>query len=232
MLAAMPILAPLPSSTILFEGDSLSGFRSAPLLDSWAWIRLTGATHGFPERVGEWVFCHRPDLRLSVRNGAIGGSTIADLLERFDRHVVPVKPGIIVLTVGTNDCGQGVPLEKFSADLREYARRLHELCGGRLLHVGGFKPMPGAGPDSAHALPTMPAYMGAAAATVTAAGGLAVDAGSVLAHKATELVAQYSGHSIFHDGTHFGPVGHEILAGVVLRALGLIELPGDPTAAG
>ena len=49
----MTTLTPLRDSTILFEGDSLTSFRAVPLLDTWAWARMTGATHGFPERVGE-----------------------------------------------------------------------------------------------------------------------------------------------------------------------------------
>ena len=63
---------------------------------------------------------------------------------------------------------------------------------------------------------------------VEAFGGLAVDLGAVLKSKAASLAKLWAGHTIYHDGTHFNMVGNEIVAGVVLRALGLMTTPGDP----
>lgn len=223
-------LPPAPGSTILFEGDSLTGFRVKPCLDTWPWQRLTGAHYGYPERVGDWLFCNRPDLRLNCRNGAIGGAILGDVLERFDSIAAPLKPGIMVMTIGGNDRAREIPLERFREQATTLCRRLRDHCGGRVLYLGNLLPLPDA-PAAVQAKrrDTAP-YYAAMAAAAEAHGGLAVDLGSVLVRRLEALKALWDGHGITHDGTHFNPVGYEIIATVVLRALGLVELPGDPGA--
>jgi lysophospholipase L1-like esterase len=222
----MPI-KPEPGSTILFEGDSLTSFRVKPCLDTWAWQRMTGAAYGYPERVGDWIFCHRPDLRLSVRNGAVGGSIMRDVLERWPA-VEQLKPGIVVMTIGSNDATRQVPIDDLRGQVATYCRRLRESCGGRVIHLGNLQPCHGSSDASAAKRHAASGHFAAVAEAVTAEGGLAVDLGSVLVRRAATLAELWNGHTIFHDGTHFNAVGSEIVAGVVLRALGLIELPGAP----
>jgi lysophospholipase L1-like esterase len=197
------------------------------LLDTWAWMRLTGAHYGYPERVGDWIFCNRPDLRLQVRNGAIGGSTIGGVLERFGRHVAPLQPAIVVLTIGFNDASHGVRPADFARDLATFCARLRDLCGGRVLHLGGAAEVPGSAAGT-YAEPARVELMRVARDTVEDHGGVGVDFVGTLARKAAALREQYAGHTVFHDGAHLNPVGHEIATTLVLRALGLIEMPGDP----
>jgi lysophospholipase L1-like esterase len=218
-----------PGSTILFEGDSLTAFRVTPMLDTWAWMRLTGAHYGYPERVGDWVFCNRPDLRLTVRNGAIGGAITADVLDRFDANVAPLKPAVVVMTIGTNDGSRGIPAADVARDLGTYCSRLRDLCGGRVVRLGGTADVPGSAPGKFSG-EGRAAIDAAARAAVEDHGGIAIDLFGVLARKAAALQAQYAGHTVFHDGTHLNPVGHEIAAALVLRMLGLIEMPGDALA--
>jgi lysophospholipase L1-like esterase len=228
-MPAMPrTFAPAPASILLFEGDSLTGFRTKPCLDTWAWQRMTGAHYGYPERVGDWIFCNRPDLRLSVRNGAIGGSTMADVLGRFETITGVLKPGLVVMTIGSNDSTRAIPLDRFRDEVRTYCSRLRELCGGRVIYLGNLVACPGASPQSMMKRGIAAPYYQAAAEVVSAEGGLAVDLGSVLLARANTLREMYEGHTIYHDGTHFNAVGAEMVAGVVLRALGLMQTPGDP----
>lgn len=223
------MLPPLaPGSTILFEGDSITSFRSLPTLDTWAWMRITGAHYGYPERVGDWVFCNRPDLRLQVRNGAIGGAVVADVLARFDRNVAPLKPAVLVMTIGHNDCARGVSPEAFGTDLAVICSRLLELCGGRVIHLGGTADVTGSSTNGFKPAERAE-LMRVARETVERHGGVALDLRGALARKAAVLHEQYAGHSVFHDGTHLNPVGHEIASTLVLRALGLIQLPGEPS---
>ena len=224
------ILSPKPASTILFEGDSLTGFRSLPCLDTWAWQRLTGAHYGYPERVGDWVFCNRPDLNLTCRNGAIAGAIMADLLERFPTITGVLKPGIVVMTIGTNDSARAVPLADFRAQVREFCRRLCDLCAGKVLYLGNLLPLPHASEAVRQKRQAEHPYFRTAAEEVEANGGLAVDLGSILLRKHEALVKLWPGHSIHHDDCHFNPVGYEIISGVVLQALGLVQMPGDPNA--
>jgi hypothetical protein len=135
------------------------------------------------------------------------------------------------MTMGANDVSRQVPPAETARAIAAFAGRLDRLCGGRVLHLGGaFSPA-----DSPNVDPELHqrllATWRAARAAVEAAGGLAIDAYGVLARRLAILRAQYAGHTIFHDGTHLNPVGHEIMAGVALRALGLMEVRGaEPLA--
>lgn len=218
MLDRMPDLRPAPGSTILFEGDSLTGFRVRPGLDTWAWQRMTGAAYGYPERVGDWLFCNRPDLRLSVRLGAVGGSTMGDVLERWSA-TAELKPAIVVMTIGSNDCNRAIAAETTGAQMADFCRRLDALCGGRVLYLAHPKTEP------EH---KAKAHYAAVAEAVRAADGQVVQLGPVLAARQRALQALWDGHTLFHDGTHFNAVGNEVVAGVVLQALGLMRRPGAP----
>jgi lysophospholipase L1-like esterase len=222
-------LPPLPESTILFEGDSLTRFAGKPGIDSWPWSRMTGAASGYPDRVGDWIFCNRPDLRLTCHTGAIGGSVLGDVLERFPTITQAFRPGIVCMTIGSNDASLDVPLATFRAQAEEYCRRLRDLCGGKVLYLGNILPAHGASQQAGQRrLAARPHYQ-VMAEVVDAQAGLAVDLGRVLVSKGAALATLWDGHTVYHDGgSHFNAVGHEIIAGVVLRALGLMQTPGDP----
>jgi lysophospholipase L1-like esterase len=228
MEAKSHTLSPEASSTILFEGDSLTRFAGKPNLDTWPWMRMTGANYGYPEKVGDWIFCHRPDLNLSCRVGAVGGSVLSDVLARSPGLIEAFKPGIVVMTIGTNDATRSVPLPDFRAQAEEYCQRLRNACGGKVLYLGNLPPHLEDKPETVIRHEAVRPYSLTMAEAVHAHGGLAVDVGAVLKSKVASLTKLWPGHTIYHDGTHFNLVGNEIVAGVVLRALGLIVTPGDP----
>jgi lysophospholipase L1-like esterase len=213
-----------PESTILFEGDSLTRFAGRPSLDTWAWMRLTGAHYGYPERVGDWIFCNRPDLNVSCRTGAVAGSMLADVLDRFASITAAFKPAIVVMTIGANDISRAVPIQLFTDQANQYCEKLRDLSGGKVLYLGNaISPKYGA-----EAIEKGTRYFHSMSEVVESHGGLAIDLGAILARKSAALTKLHELHTIYHDGTHFNPVGYEIVAGVVLRALGLIITPGDP----
>jgi len=220
------VLTPLPGSTILFEGDSLTGFRLRDPVDSWPWIRLTNAMTGYPERVGDWLFCNRPDLKITCRLGAIGGSFMSDLLNRWNQ-VELLKPAIVVMTIGSNDSTVGIDLEVFRGQIADYCARLSSLCGGRVMFLGN-PTCSSASEESGTSRKKASEHYRVAAEEVMKTGGLALDIGAVLDAKQKELTEMAAIHTVFHDGGHFNAVGHEIIAGIVLRGLGLMEMPGDP----
>lgn len=221
------LMTPLPGSTILFEGDSLTGFRLKPGLDTWAWQRLTNAAEGYPERVGNWIFCQRPDLKLTVRLGAVGGSTMADVLARWP-ITEELKPGIVVMTIGTNDATRQIPPATLRDQVATYCQRLRALCGGRVLYLGNLHATTDNSPATTQRRIAAAGHYAAVAEAVSSEGGAVADLGSVLARRSAALKALWDGHTIYHDGTHFNAVGNEIVAGVVLQALGLMTIPGEP----
>jgi lysophospholipase L1-like esterase len=226
MAAIHLTLSPEASSTILFEGDSLTRFAGKPTLDTWPWMRLTGSHYGYPEKVGDWIFCHRPDLNLSCRVAAVGGSVLSDVVERFSSITAIFHPAIVVMTIGFNDAAIAVPLRDFEDQADEYCRRLQDLTRGRVLYLGNAPiPLEANSGITAGCEAARP-YGRIMAKVVEMYGGLAIDLGAILKNRVESLRKIWPGHTIYHDGTHFNAVGNEIAAGVVLRALGLMETPG------
>jgi lysophospholipase L1-like esterase len=54
-----------------------------------------------------------------VINQGIGGETTEDLLLRLGRDVLSFQPSVVIVTIGGNDAKKGIPLEKFSENLRK-----------------------------------------------------------------------------------------------------------------
>src|SRR5512146_2150541 len=110
--------------TVVFEGDSLTSRRTPPCLDDWPYLRLSNWQRTYAEEVAEWLFCNRPDLRLTFHTAAVGGSSCVELRERYEQRVKPLRPAWVILTLGGNDSARKVPLGEFRRTLDEYCRQL------------------------------------------------------------------------------------------------------------
>ena len=132
-----------PDQTLVFEGDSLTRRAMNHSADNWPLLRMNNWHRSCAELVEEWLFAHRPDLRLKARHAAIGGSNIHDLHARYETQVKPHSPSWIIFTLGTNDCVIG--LDVFEAELSRYLDTARGESGSRFLYVGGFEAMPGLG---------------------------------------------------------------------------------------
>ncbi|MFC0409756.1 SGNH/GDSL hydrolase family protein [Roseomonas elaeocarpi] len=86
LLTSLPRV-PNTRLTMLTLGDSITARASSNSYMVWAHIRSR----------------KRFFFNQSLNKG-ISGNTTADVLARFDRDVVPFKPDVITLAVGTNDC--------------------------------------------------------------------------------------------------------------------------------
>ena len=219
-----------PDQTLVFEGDSLTRRAMNPSADNWPLLRLNNWHRSYAELVEEWLFAHRPDLRLKARHAAIGGSNIHDLHARYETQVKPHSPSWIIFTLGTNDCGI-IGLDVFEAELSRYLDTARRASGSRFLYVGGFEAMPGLGEAEALHLAEARPYYDAARRLVPAFGGLAPDFGPALRAKAELHFSQSPFHSYYGDGLHFNALGNHVLAGLVLEALGVFGAPQSSSAA-
>jgi acyl-CoA thioesterase-1 len=57
-------------------------------------------------------------------NAGVNGNTSADLLARFDDDVLACEPDAVILLIGTNDVRDGVPIDAYTAALRDMMDRL------------------------------------------------------------------------------------------------------------
>ncbi len=106
-LAAPPAAAskPLPAaltgvSSILFLGDSLTDGSSFP---DYVVNTINGAA----------------GTKIRLMNAGICGDTAAMLLARLKADVLDRKPDMVVVCIGTNDCHQNRPVDKFQAEMEK-----------------------------------------------------------------------------------------------------------------
>lgn len=64
----------------------------------------------------------------AVYNRGISGDFTNRLLERFEKNVLNIEPKNIVLLIGTNDIGRGLPLEISVRNVEEILKSIREKC--------------------------------------------------------------------------------------------------------
>jgi lysophospholipase L1-like esterase len=206
---------------ILFEGDSLTQGLGNNYGRLMAWDQT------WAHAVDEWLFLHRADLRLSMRNQAVGGSDARHLIERLP-SAEAWKPDVVLVTIGTNDAIQNLPLDGFRQQLSAWRDRLHANGCRLVVHVSGFLAYPHADDFTRGLAAKAPAYWAVAREVFAAPGCAAIDVHPYLSVRTEALSSQWADHTIYSHGVHFNRVGNQLIAGAVLRGLGMMELPGSP----
>ncbi len=206
---------------IVFDGDSLTNRRSAGRPDTWPYLRLTNWDKPWPEMMAEMLFCWRPELNLSFFNAASAGSTCRGLAERFETNVLARQPDWVITSLAGNDVRVGVPADEFRTTMTAYARRLTEEVRAQVLFWG----MSEHGPDypKAETMDERRVFYGILCDIASALEAVHyVDVGPRVAAKARALREQSECHTIYGDNGHFNAVGNMILAGEMLRVLGIV----------
>jgi lysophospholipase L1-like esterase len=76
----------------------------------------------------------RPEFsRYEFVNAGVNGNTTADLLQRVDTDIVACRPAAVTILIGTNDVRNGVPLERFRANLDAIADRVKARTKARIV---------------------------------------------------------------------------------------------------
>jgi len=108
--------------------------------DSYATIVAIGdsitAVNSSTQGQLNWVGLLQMGLNLPkgylVINSGNGGDSLAQGLARLERDVLRFSPTLVIISFGINDAMGGVPLEKFTADLRTMISRIRAQ-GGKIL---------------------------------------------------------------------------------------------------
>jgi lysophospholipase L1-like esterase len=112
----------------VFDGDSIT-------------INGISATADFQDRTRSWTseMARQSMGRIRyVRNAAVSGYRIDQLLARFDTYVTPYDPDVVVLTAGTNDIRQSRTMAQWKTDLVSYFEKCKDI--GADLIVGAIWP--------------------------------------------------------------------------------------------
>ena len=83
---------------IVFAGDSVTDMGSAQPVGEGG-----GLGESYVRIIDNMLAAYYPELRIRVTNSGISGNTSRDLLERFGRDVVDLKPDWVSICIGIND---------------------------------------------------------------------------------------------------------------------------------
>ncbi len=117
---------------IVFAGDSVTDAGCAkPHGEGLG----TALGNGYVNIIDNMLAAFYPDMSFRVTNSGVGGNTSRDLLERYDRDVVDLKPDWVSILIGVNDVWRQFDLpafpdkqvlpDEYKANLTEMVERIN-----------------------------------------------------------------------------------------------------------
>ncbi len=210
--------------TLLCDGDSLTNFRGGAGYSNWPYMRLNNWDRNWGDIVAENIFAWFPHLNITMRNVAVGGSTSVDVLNRFDEFVAPHKPDYVFMTIGANDANKGLSEDETREALSEYCKKLNDVSGGQLCILGNFQVCPNAIESRIEREGRLQARAAVVKEIVEKNNGVYLNIGDGMKQNADALAEQYAGHNVYCEGdSHFSHLGNMVIAGELMRALGLLH---------
>lgn len=117
---------------IVAFGDSITAGGDASKPDLIYWQRWADALQR-----------KHPDSRITAVNGATGGDSTAQGLERLQTKVLDEKPDLVLLGFGMNDHNvMGVPIPQFESNLIQMITRIRTEVGAEVILFSTFPPNP------------------------------------------------------------------------------------------
>ena len=122
---------------IVFAGDSVTDMESAQPVGEGLFENVGKS---YVRIVENMLAAFYPEVYLRVTNSGIGGNTSRDLLQRFDRDVVSLKPDWVSICIGINDVWRQfdspqLPEQHVSPEL--YEKTLGELVSSTRPQLSG-----------------------------------------------------------------------------------------------
>jgi len=87
--------------------------------DDFEWPENTPYTGFLDEKARRLLSERHSDLRVVVHNRGISGELTQDMLARFDRDVVALRPDAVILLGGSNDLGWGFDPDEVASNLTD-----------------------------------------------------------------------------------------------------------------
>jgi lysophospholipase L1-like esterase len=100
------------SGTLLFQGDSITNAFRRPeeINDAYR------MGNGYAFIIGSLLRAISGQAGLTVQNRGIAGDNVSDLLSRWQRDCLELRPDVLSLLIGTNDAGQIVSKGRKASD--------------------------------------------------------------------------------------------------------------------
>jgi lysophospholipase L1-like esterase len=200
-----------PATTILFQGDSITDCSRDRSVAGANDPRALGT--GYPFLLASALRERHPARDLQILNRGVSGNTVTDLVARWDRDTLEIKPDVLSILIGVNDIWHtltggyaGTP-EKYAAGYHDLVQRTRTaLPGVKLVILEPFVLRTGAVSDA-----WFPAFdkFRAGARTVAKSAG----ATFIPLHDMFQDLARKSSPAYWAaDGVHPTIAGHEAIA--------------------
>lgn len=141
---------------VIVYGDSISagGEASEPRLQ-------------FGQLYSDWLQLNFPKAQVTFENGATGGDSTRQGLQRLEEKVLTRQPDLVLVGFGMNDHNKGgVPPEEFEANLTTVTKTIKERTGADVILFSTFPPHP----DWIHSSHRMEVYAAATERVAKATG--------------------------------------------------------------
>lgn len=97
----------------------------------------------YPNRYAEYLRQAFHNDQVTLENGATGGDTTRNGLQRLEEKVLSRKPDLVLVAFGMNDHNIGsVPVEEFAGNLRSIITQIREKTGAEVILLSTFPPNP------------------------------------------------------------------------------------------
>jgi len=113
-----------PSTTILFQGDSITDCSRDRAVAGANDPRGLGT--GYPYLLAGALRERHPGSNLQILNRGVSGNTVDDLVARWDRDTLQIRPDVLSILIGVNDIWHTLT-GSYSGTPEKYAAGYHDL---------------------------------------------------------------------------------------------------------
>ena len=200
-------------SLVLFQGDSITDTGRTGSADPDASLG-----QGYPAKIAEAFANDYADLGLTVVNRGISGNRTWDLLNRWDKDCIDIKPDYFSLLIGVNDTwrrydsGMITTAEEYEANMRTLLDRVVKETGAKIILLNIF--LLDVNDDKARMRPDLVEKQAVIAKLVEDYDVIYID----IQKKFDEMVANGTPMTdLSEDGVHPTDFGHSVIAAEWLR---------------
>ncbi|SDF20861.1 Lysophospholipase L1 [Fontibacillus panacisegetis] len=203
------------NDVVLFQGDSIT---------DWGRNREDGASLGvgYSLMVASRVGHLYPEKNITFLNRGIGGNRTIDLLERWDKDCLELKPNVLSIMIGINDTwrrfdnNENTPVEQYEARYRDLLQRATDKLDVKLIMMEPFVlPVP---EDRKLWRADLDPKIHVVRELAREFGAVLVPLDGLFAEASTKADPAFW----TPDGVHPSPAGHGLIAEAWLKAVGAI----------
>lgn len=127
------------NSLVLFQGDSITDTGRTDSADP-----ATSLGEGYPAKIASKLASDYADLGIKVINRGISGNRTWDLIDRWDKDCIDLKPDYVSLLIGVNDTWRGydsgmiTTAAEYESNMRKLLDRIKNETSAKIILLNIF----------------------------------------------------------------------------------------------